>query len=778
MRRLAAFAALASAIVTALLVRSASPQQAGADGPPQYDSVIDDYTTGRCECVVESSLIHQPQIERVPDFPRQRVIPIHKLPIPEGQRPEDRGFSPRPRCYAGFSGVNDTGWFPPDPTLAVGPNHVVELVNATISWYDKATGAVQFSAPLDSSGNPGFFEGVGAGSFCFDTRAVYDDIDNRFVVVCAEVYSNTAWIDIAVSDDNDPNGTWYKYRTDALTTVGLNTYWVDYPSLGFDDVGYYVTGNLFEFTSGASGGTKYRCFDKSTMLSGGTATWKDLRDSGSFSVQAGEHHTIPNAPFFMSLSSSTRIKLQAIKTPVTNPQLVTTTLTVASFSSPPDAPNLGGSGLDTLDGRIINLDHRDDRLVCGHGVDAGAGKATARWYDVKARAWPQSGSPLLNQTGNLDLGNDTCSWYPALAWNGNDEIGMSFAFSGSHEYAGIGYATQKTTDPAGVMSQVVRVKQGMASYNNTRWGDFFDCCPDPSDATKFWGVGEYTLSTNSWGTWIHDFDSTWDPPTSDLLLSLRGDKSTGGFYFLRGDIVHYDKTSKLYDMYFDLSDVLAPAGTGNIDAFALLSDGSIAMSFVTQLKIAGMTGGPNGTVLENSDMVRFVPTTLGEATTGSWVFWFDGSDVGLDTLDENIDAVAVDGSGNPIISVTGPFDFGGGFIGKDEDLVLFTPTSLGATTAGTWSMFLNGRDSDVRLGTNGEDTDAVDFDATTVDITISTTGDFQVPVNITGHKDDLITFTATTLGTNPSGSWAFTFDGSANGLDDVNDDIDGLEILP
>jgi hypothetical protein len=51
-------------------------------------------------------------------------------------------------------------------------------------------------------------------------------------------------------------------------------------------------------------------------------------------------------------------------------------------------------------------------------------------------------------------------------------------------------------------------------------------------------------------------------------------------------------------------------------------------------------------------------------------------------------------------------------------------------------------------------------------------------VNISGHQDDLITFTATALGSNPSGTWSFTFDGSANGLDDVNDDIDDIEILP
>jgi len=770
----AALAAGTAGMATMLCVASATPPP--ADGPARIDYRVDDFETGRAVASVESSYDHQPQIERIPDLPRQRMVPIHKLPIPEGQTPEDRGFAPRPRCYAGFNGVNDTGWFPPDPSLAVGPDHVVEIVNATIAWFDKTTGTMQFSAPLDSSGSPGFFEGVGAGNFCFDTRAVYDDIDGRFVVSCGEVYSNSAWLDIAVSDDSDPNGTWYKYRTDAKTTIGSSDYWVDYPSLGFDDVGYYITGNLFSLSSGGSGGSKYRCFDKSTMLSGGTVTYNDLRDASAFSVQSGEHHDTPNAPFFISVNSTSSLKLQAITNPISSPSLVTTTLSVASFSSPPNAPNLGGSDLDTLDGRIINLDHRNKKLVCGHGVGlSGNNKATARWYEIKSRQWPTTGTPLVFQTGNVDLGNDTACSFPALCYDGNAEIAMTFAFSGPSEYAGIAYATHKTADASGVMSQMVRVKLGAASYNNFRWGDYFDCCPDPSDATKFWGVGEFTRSTNSWGTRIFNFDATYSPPTTGILMSFRGDTTTGGFAFTKGDVVRVDPSNGTWQMYFDSSDVLA--SPANIDALAVLPTGELLISFVAAESIPGLTGGPNGIDVDDSDIVKFTPTSLGEVTTGTWSFYFDGSDVGLDTDGEDIDALTLDGSGNLIISVIGPYDVGGGLVGKDEDLILFTPTSLGATTTGTWSMFMNGRDPDVKLGSVGEDVDAADFDPATNQVTISTNKDFRVPVNVTGHHDDLVTLTATSLGNDTAGTWAVTFDGSTEKLDDVKDDIDALAIL-
>ena len=52
--------------------------------------------------------------------------------------------------------------------------------------------------------------------------------------------------EIAISDDADPNGVWYKYRTDAVTTIGTSTYWWDFPGAGYDQNAYYVTGNLFD----------------------------------------------------------------------------------------------------------------------------------------------------------------------------------------------------------------------------------------------------------------------------------------------------------------------------------------------------------------------------------------------------------------------------------------------------------------------------------------------------------------------------------------------------
>ena len=75
-----------------------------------------------------------------------------------------------------------------------------------IAWYT-TSGTLQFSVDLGSPGNPGFFEGVGAGNFTFDPKCMYDDQQDRFVVVVLEVYGSTeSWICLAVSDDSDEEG--------------------------------------------------------------------------------------------------------------------------------------------------------------------------------------------------------------------------------------------------------------------------------------------------------------------------------------------------------------------------------------------------------------------------------------------------------------------------------------------------------------------------------------------------------------------------------------------
>ena len=175
-----------------------------------------------------------------------------------------------------FPAIQQGPWNPPDPSLAVGPDHVVVTVNMAVAFLDKE-GNQQFFANLDETGNPGFFEDVGAGGFTFDPKCFYDPSIERFIILALEVYNDPdeGWMTIAISDDSDPNGTWYKYRTWAVVTNNNDEYWPDYPGLGFDDQAFYVSSNLFGFDGGFLGAI-YRIFPKKDMLEGLPLTVADV----------------------------------------------------------------------------------------------------------------------------------------------------------------------------------------------------------------------------------------------------------------------------------------------------------------------------------------------------------------------------------------------------------------------------------------------------------------------------------------------------------------------
>ena len=156
--------------------------------------------------------------------------------------------------------------------------------------------------------------------------------------------------------------------------------------------------------------------------------------------------------------------------------------------------------------------------------------------------------------------------------------------------------------------------------------------------------------------------------------------------------------------------------------------------------------------------------------TDTWSVHFDGSDVGLSGAD--LDAVQVLGDGNeatldPILFSLKNGRSLPGFYADDSDIVEFTPTSLGTTTAGTFSLFIDG--STAGLTRNGEDVDAVGF-SPDGRLVVSTNQSFKVPRDgggtLRGKDEDLIV-------RETSGDWSLYFDGSDVGLTKSGEDVGG-----
>lgn len=235
-----------------------------------------------------------------------------------------------------------------------------------------------------------------------------------------------------------------------------------------------------------------------------------------------------------------------------------------------------------------------------------------------------------------------------------------------------------------------------------------------------------------------------------IYLSATVNGTVGGVAFNDEDIIAYDTATGTWSMYFDGSDV---GVTTDINAFTILSDGSILMSFDTTT-----TAGAAGSV-DDSDIVRFYPTSLGTNTAGSFTFFFDGSDVGLTTNNEDIDAISVSPDGKLVISTLGSYSVTGSS-GVGQDLLVFTATAFGTTTSGTWAQYFDG--SDVALSDSSENIYGVSI-ASNNDVYLTTSGAFAV-TGVSGTGSDIFICVPSSLGTTTACTFSMYWDGSTFGF--------------
>lgn len=404
-----------------------------------------------------------------------------------------------------FPAIGATGWTPPDCDMGVGPNHVVCVVNSSIGFFRKSDGANTFLRTSED-----FFKGLGAGSFQFDPKALYDPISKRFFILFLEQddANKVSKSLIAVSDDSDPNGTWYRYRIESKITSGSTDYWLDYPGFGVskDYVGF--SGNMFGFTGGWLG-NQFVVIDKAPLLNGGTATARSIQDQSSASVKLMSSDT--TNLFALSVDSSDRLKVQSVD--ATSAKSVT--VTVPPVGQPQGSvPGPSGHNLDALDGRLMNAIYRSGTIVATHAGTLGSDpKLVSRWYDINLNSWPTgSNAPKLTQSGNVAGPAGAYYHMPAVAKNKRNEMALVFTRTTSSIQADLMVTGRKSTDAPGTMGAPVIQSTtpvpygGAGGYN--RWGDYFGMAVDPADDLTFWAYGMVGRSDGNWTTVVFPFKIT------------------------------------------------------------------------------------------------------------------------------------------------------------------------------------------------------------------------------------------------------------------------------
>lgn len=252
------------------------------------------------------------------------------------------------------------------------------------------------------------------------------------------------------------------------------------------------------------------------------------------------------------------------------------------------------------------------------------------------------------------------------------------------------------------------------------------------------------------------------PPTLFVSRGPTGPSVIGDVAGVAGeDVLSFNGSD--FEMVFDGSDV-GLAGV-NLEGFARVDPDSFLLSFGANVTLPGVGA------VERFDIVRFDATSLGGTTTGAFAWYLDGSDVGLSASTEQIDAIDLLADGRVLLSTVGAVSVAG-VSGGGEDLLALTPTSLGASTAGTWRLYFDG--SDVGLTASTEKVDAAAV-APSGDIDVSTSGGVSVP-GVAATADDVLACAATSTGPTTACNWWVSpmFDGAPWGLGSAN--IDAVEV--
>jgi len=491
----------------------------------------------------------------------------------------------------GFTNVN-----PADPSVAVGPNHIVQMINAQdgaiIEIYNKAGNVLSASSFMDA------ISGIsGAG----DPIAIYDHMADRWVLT--EFGSIGNRLILLVSTTPDPLGTYYVYEF-------LTPNFPDYPKYG-------IWPSMYSVTTNESDVQAVYAIDRVKLLAGdNTATiqrFADLKEFQTVGFQAATPVSLsgPNQPavnepaIIMRMADDgwtgvddDRLELWALdvdfddasKSSLAGPfNLLTDPFDteLCGYTSFSCIQQPSGPQLDPLREVIMNrIYYRNfgsyEAIVASHVTDVdGNDRAGVRWYELRRSG---GGAWEIFQQGTYSPDDDS-RWMSSIGLNADGSIVLAYNVSSSSTFPSLRYTGRTFCDPLGTMSLAeASIVKGSGSNSSNRYGDYNDMCIDESDGT-FWFTGEFSPSAN-WSTQIANLEV--DLNCNVFLLSASS--STG--------LICPDDTQEEYTVMVDfigsynspvtLSTVDLPAGvTADFNPAVLNSPGSSILTISDNALVSG-----------------------------------------------------------------------------------------------------------------------------------------------------------------------------------------------
>ena len=441
---------------------------------------------------------------------------------------------------------------PPDTYGAVGPNHVMTMLNSQVRIQNKA-GVLVSTVNLST-----FWASLDSSRTAFDPRVQYDALHGRWIASCGvNGGASNSKLNFAISSTSDPTGTWTFYQVLADTLETGATTWADYPCLGFNGIWFVMTANMFRVTGGgAFQGVRMWAINASSVLSGGSMSYTlfptkfDVAGGVSgFTLQpcvtygSGDTlYIVDNSGVFATNDTTFLVRLSRITGTASAP--VWSVVPGSSFAGTGlfrvannfngtqiNAPQSGTSTLiATNDSRLLSAAYRLGRIWCTHSgglpskINPTPNRTTVFWYQLNPLAMP---TPIV-QSGVLDGGVGEHYFFPSIAANAHGDACVGFTRSDASRFAEAVFTGRLASDPTGTMQTIQQLKAGESSYSKffggseNRWGDYSNTWVDPADDLTFWTIQEYAsqnagsgVNDGRWGTWWGKI-----PPQVSLPIQL------------------------------------------------------------------------------------------------------------------------------------------------------------------------------------------------------------------------------------------------------------------
>jgi hypothetical protein len=436
-----------------------------------------------------------------------------------------------------FDGIPANGFAPSDSNIAVGPNHIVETVNARLAVYSKSgtplagpTNLTTFFAPL----------GDNCASGASDPIVLYDRAADRWLISDVGFTGSAPFLEcVGVSKTNDPTGAYTLYSYSFGTSVN------DYPKLSTwattSNSAYLATYNIFlNLNPNSFAGADLCGLDRTKMLAGNPGAAQlcmmTPNSEGGYLPSDMDGPTRPTngtPGLFITWQNNNPGQLFLRKLTL-NFTAGTATLSAATTISVANDNLACGNGgicvpqsgttqlLDTLGDRLMYrfpvrhfADH--DRATASHAVANGT-QVAMRWYEL----FDPAGAVTLNQQGTF-APDTTFRWMGSMAEDRLGDIAMGYSASSTAIHPAIRFTGRVPSDPLGMLETEASILEGTGSQTGglSRWGDYTAMQVDPSDDCTFWYVNQYEKISGSfnWATHIGSFAFTGCGPDFTIKAS-------------------------------------------------------------------------------------------------------------------------------------------------------------------------------------------------------------------------------------------------------------------